>query len=58
MDDTQILDWLQQHATELRLEPTDYRLLWIDGWARQHETKGCDLRDCVRGAVAGEVVGA
>lgn len=57
MDDTQMLDWLQHHATALRLQDEDafrgatYCLEWIDNEAITHKTTGCNLRDCVRGAV-------
>ena len=55
-----MLDWLQHHATGLRLHDEDefrgttYALDWIDFRATPHTTVGCDLRDCVRGAVVGE----
>lgn len=64
MDDTQMIGWLQRHATALRLQDEDafrgptYCLEWIDNKAIPHKTTGCDLRDCVRGAVVGETVSA
>ena len=62
MNDTNIVDWLQNHATALRLRDEDafgnttYVLDWIDKNAMPHTTVGCDLRDCVRGAVVGEIM--
>ena len=61
MNDTNIVDWLQHHATALRLHDEDafgnttYVLEWIDADAMPHTTTGCDLRDCVRGAVVESV---
>lgn len=58
MDDTQILDWLQKNGEEIytvQINETDYLVLrWNDENGESQRTYGCDLRDAVRGAIAGE----
>ena len=58
MDDTQIVDWLQKHAEEIytvQINSTGYLVLaWNDVDGETQRTYGGDLRDAVRGAVAGE----
>ena len=58
MDDTQIVDWLEKNGEEIytaRIDKADYLVLqWNDRDGESRLTYGCDLRDAVRGALAGE----
>jgi len=53
MDDTQILDWLEQHYTKFREEgpsngPNRFTLDYIGVIGDWKEVRGESLRDCVR----------
>ena len=58
MDDTQIVDWLENNAESILTERINNKqyvaLQWVDKNGESQCTHGCDLRDVVRGACAGE----
>ena len=53
MGDSQIIDWMQEHASVFRLYDVDvfgnkrYVLEWIDDNGTTYESHGISLRDCV-----------
>jgi len=63
MNDSQILDWLQIHASNWRLvdegsnyDPAcKYELDWIDKHGYTRHVYGANLRDCVHGALIQQV---
>jgi len=61
MNDSQILDWLQIHASNWRLVdgpydlPHKYELDWIDKNGYTRHVYGANLRDCVHGALIQQV---
>jgi len=60
MDDTEMLDWLEKRGESFReahLEDNrPYELCFIGGNGEQMIVFGANLRDCVRGAKAGDGV--
>lgn len=57
MSDTRALNWVQDHVAEIRqsLASNDPMvMLWIDDTGKERETRGADLRECVRRAVMTE----
>ena len=55
MNDTQMLDWLQEHAVHFSMSVCEtYSLEWLDKCGFHQRTIGASLRDCVRGAITAE----
>jgi len=54
--DTDMLDWLNDHLSAFRygFSESECELEWIDHQGYTKIVKGLNLRDCIRGAVAGE----
>ena len=59
MNDTQILDWVSMCVYEIgknehNVHNNSCYILWINFSGEKKFVSGYDLRDCVRGALAGE----
>ena len=63
MNDHEILDWVQEHVSGIRMLPTSgsfeedrYEITWIDDDGYTHTNRGMTLRDAVRKATGRPVV--
>ena len=60
MNDTDIINWIDKNAYDIfpicldPLKTLGIGMTWSDGTGNKRLSVGADLRDCIRGAVAGE----
>jgi hypothetical protein len=55
MDDTRIVEWIEQHITQFEVighvGKDTYLMHYLDGHGVERSVEGTSLRDCVAGAV-------
>lgn len=53
MDDRQILEWVEAHVIGIYrgYRKEFYSIQWLDNHGHQRSTAGCNLKDCVLGAI-------
>ena len=57
MTDSEILDWIEAHLSSIRTTLNGkypYTICWLHDEKGRVYTDGINLRDCVRGAIAGD----
>jgi len=54
MNDTEMLNWVQANMVKLHMDLNEhFTMEWINKSGIHCDTKGINLRDCIRGAMAG-----
>jgi hypothetical protein len=55
MKDSEMLDWVQSNMVNLHMDLNErFTMEWINNSGIHCQTRGVNLRDCIRGAIAGE----